>query len=853
MADDPIYFSCKGGFNPDEEVRVVSIEVTDGGEGYSADTEVVITSATGSGAKATATIVGGVITAVIVTSGGRGYQTIPTITFEDDTGTGAEAEATLMGGQEVLENTTVMKEWRYPYYTSGYCEGYHCIGDAVYPDEPDTPPESCFIEPEAIPYCIGGLVTINPCYCTGDQIGDTSGSRAYLENIFTPYDPPKYKDYSLCIKKGFKNVFARKEWHGRYPFINSAPPFQTKYLHGVWTVNYTNNVTIDDHVGIPNPDTEIGGLITVTEHRTDVTTEQYKVTWDVNRFSGYTTVVIELNSRTHVHTYTTEGADTVTDVDESGPASDQMAAFGYVDATFGIINFAGAPDARYFGGDASLSPAEVMAIIAAKAYDITLPPNTGPGIVPYYSPSATQSTSVLTVTTNEVTVADDEIDIKETLTTEERHYYYPYTNQGIPFPVVGVGSLPGWPYGLPSTDPDYANDRTGDLVSVSNGTSTLTVHVDLSNPYSSSDVKEDADHLLNGTGWNLSNDMLYPWRTDVPVKLPEAGFAWAPNAGPAFGPLVSYQQNVPGDPRILGAPTEIGAEPFWDSLRENYTLRFGLLTGYCWTATSTGAASPFPHATQWMSDTTGIAFKSGAHASYNSPFREITICENGNLSCLDGGIYYVSKWAEIYLWDFPAEDTRRPCGPDDVALIDPDTVCDDPPEAQYPDADETCIGPKPLKAGSYTVESYHYDGWDRTSDSCEHRNMEFTMCQPSAIFIQKLAPGAPYEDAVHIAPPSIGEFIEGGPPLAAPNEAFQATTPCGEQEGSSAITQINQAMVDPLWVRPKHCVEDTAVPDAPEDFDVPYVENTVCSGDIQTHLPWSYHVEDDELDGGPLI
>ena len=75
----------------------LSIGVTAGGSGYSATPTVVITpdpaDTTASGATASATVVGGIITGVTVTNPGTGYTLAPSISFVDATGAGATALA----------------------------------------------------------------------------------------------------------------------------------------------------------------------------------------------------------------------------------------------------------------------------------------------------------------------------------------------------------------------------------------------------------------------------------------------------------------------------------------------------------------------------------------------------------------------------------------------------------------------------------------------------------------------------------------------------------------------------------------------------------------------------------------
>jgi hypothetical protein len=90
---------------------VISVVVTNGGSGYSADkTTVTISAASGdagSGAKAKATVNGGIVTAIEMTDMGTGYTKPPTIAINDaasPAGTGATADASLTKGGMVPQN-----------------------------------------------------------------------------------------------------------------------------------------------------------------------------------------------------------------------------------------------------------------------------------------------------------------------------------------------------------------------------------------------------------------------------------------------------------------------------------------------------------------------------------------------------------------------------------------------------------------------------------------------------------------------------------------------------------------------------------------------------------------------------
>lgn len=82
---------------------VATIQVTDGGSGYSNPT-VSLSGGEGSGAQATAVVNGGVITAITITESGQGYTAAPTVTISGE-GSGAAATAVLGSPQFLLPST----------------------------------------------------------------------------------------------------------------------------------------------------------------------------------------------------------------------------------------------------------------------------------------------------------------------------------------------------------------------------------------------------------------------------------------------------------------------------------------------------------------------------------------------------------------------------------------------------------------------------------------------------------------------------------------------------------------------------------------------------------------------------
>ena len=702
---------CNQHFKLSDTPHLSGIAVTNGGTGYTSAT-VVITPSYGAAAKAV--ITSGAITSIVLTSAGHGAALVPVVEIVG-TGTGATAVASITGGYQVLENTTTVDDWRAS-------------------DDPDNPGTPCLdysatpINPEPVPICDAD-VTNDPCNCV--QVEPD-----YVENTFEATVPPSYRNAAICRKIGYKNLFARKEWHGEYGFINSSTPSQVKYL--------TKHVSIslDWH-----SNSSAAGLDQVYTGRIEYE-EQY------DRYSGYFKVV-----QNDISWIATGNGDQTA---MRKPTEAQFNAFIEAHGEFGVIF----PSVSEYNRLYVASPYEYSA--ASLLSEIN---------------SATSAR--ISTTGSSVTMSDTELHIAD-------------------------------------IESDYLNDG-GNIIT---GSMDLRINVILSSPYTPDEVKSDAYELLDETGWDLCDDLQYPWRYDVPVLNSSPANHYTPNYGPSYGPLVSYQQNV-DEVRIMGQPTSIGSDPFWDSTRINYLFEDSdpPTYNYCWRPQTYGAYSPFPHATQWMPDITNNMFLPGAHATFNSPLRQYRTCSDTYL-CLDASTFYISRWAEIYLWEFPHEQERRPCGPADAATIDPDTVCDETPSLRWPGIPSPCTEPETLRQGSYTIDEYQLTGTGTDDNNCTSGEMVFTRCRPSAMFIQSAEPDGAYGGALHVSPPTIGEFIE--------------SVDGSDANGFSAITQFHQAMADPLWEQPKICSEGNPINDP--DAVTPYVENTSCGTEPGNYLPWS-HVE----------
>lgn len=164
--------------------------------------------------------------------------------------------------------------------------------------------------------------------------------------------------------------------------------------------------------------------------------------------------------------------------------------------------------------------------------------------------------------------------------------------------------------------------------------SSTLLQATLTEPYTSADVNADADTLLSQ--WDLQDDVQYPWRTDSNLTR---------------GPLVSYNERGPTTPQvgtsefadtsrppwpsqsegaILGAPLPVHGpkgelysyEPYFNFYHINWRFEEsdrGHPQGF---VESYGAPSPYPNATQWIDDDQARVFPAGPFWAFGSEFEE---------------------------------------------------------------------------------------------------------------------------------------------------------------------------------------------------------------------------------------
>lgn len=211
-----------------------------------------------------------------------------------------------------------------------------------------------------------------------------------------------------------------------------------------------------------------------------------------------------------------------------------------------------------------------------------------------------------------------------------------------------INSLSGTVISVTSTYPAFLAPSTG----------TETMTLTYSDDYTSDDVNADCNGLL--AQWDMSNDAVYPWRTDTfctfgPLvfydEILAAPFAYNSTYPDASG--VTYTNTIgTATGAIIGQPTPAGYDAYWDAQFPNCAT-VGPPNILEW-----GAYSPYwcPQATKWIDATIAPTLYAGAFASYAH------------------GILYKSKWAEIILLTAPSYNFGRPWGYRDSKLHDQSTV-----------------------------------------------------------------------------------------------------------------------------------------------------------------------------------
>jgi len=214
-------------------------------------------------------------------------------------------------------------------------------------------------------------------------------------------------------------------------------------------------------------------------------------------------------------------------------------------------------------------------------------------------------------------------------------------------------------YEYTDTTFNYTSINTFHYYGAIGNVATTTVTGVLSDPYTSRQLYDDFINLLNQ--WDMTDDLLYPWRTN------DAANTWAPLV--TYNEIYSYPYIASDDetpdttvsPDILGQPLPLGYAPYWNWKHPNWAQCFAT-DHWVWYIRTYGAESPAycPAATQWVNDydaTDGV----------DSNFQRAFLYFDGH--CLHG-----RKWAETFI-PRPSCNYARPCGIDRFAYDSSSIYC----------------------------------------------------------------------------------------------------------------------------------------------------------------------------------
>lgn len=356
-----------------------------------------------------------------------------------------------------------------------------------------------------------------------------------------------------------------------------------------------------------------------------------------------------------------------------------------------------------------------------------------------------------------------------------------------------------------------------------------TATATLSVPYTSDDVNADVDSLLNDH-WDLSNDALYPWRTDENVT--SAPLLSHDESTSQVEPLLGLTTTTDYTGTVRGSPMPIGYDAFWDFRRENLTWDADLLE---WILTSYGKESPYPHATQWTHDQAAAAVWGGAWSYGGSALPDV---HTGNP--LPVGTLYKQKWVESILFVKPSHNFARPCGSIDRCTIDQNTInCDSNPtgDLRWPTA--PCDCGDPLQTAGDPPDDCPTDGdcttgpdmfkWNDFNVKGDYIRREFTYNFRDVGEIARLRTQYELRRDVNVGCDleNLGDepdMVRDGDPLSNIDVTQQCAVfrPCkpvpvtltpphlniDEHYTSFAYIDIHQWMVDPLWQMPLVACEE---------------------------------------------
>jgi hypothetical protein len=388
---------------------------------------------------------------------------------------------------------------------------------------------------------------------------------------------------------------------------------------------------------------------------------------------------------------------------------------------------------------------------------------------------------------------------------------------------VSRGETPTGPYPWDTLDVDWS--ETGCTIHgiryFGNATDfeDWTLTVEFTDAYTSAAVVQDIKDMLGQ--WDLSNKCQHPWRTDdlcglVPIVRYDE-FVTPQNPDPV-GQICP--DNVPPTPdefptgELYGAPNPIGYDRHFQFRHENYVW---LPDSSVWCLESYGYESPpeLPATTtEWTTALEAALTRRGGWMEFNTQ-----------------GRLYAQKSADLIL-KWPSMNFARPCG-GDATTVDPDTIdCDTNPDGdlRWPDAPE-CGGAWNTDASrrNYVFKEWTFNLRAAGESQRLHDNWELCYgadCFPEPTIITETVTGMTCTDftypqmdvgCIFVAciTPNTESWEHGR------NHTWNTSFVCDEKYGSKWMGLVQQAMIDPLWKRPR-----IPCPDGSIDTEAvpPYVE-----------------------------
>lgn len=430
---------------------------------------------------------------------------------------------------------------------------------------------------------------------------------------------------------GFKNVYAKRFWNGRYAYGSSVEAY-----------NVPDNF---DWCGV------CGGKRSYNIASSN-DTKYLKVE------GGGNCTIIELKLLSGVVTYTTESASAYkqTTIDEYGEIVSFTCTSASTATTASLwepvdaaVAMAGIADGGTIEGYYFDAVADELASLGNPPYSIAGSPYPALWEIKISNSAGTEAAII--------------------------HYEPDYTSRivyGLIYPVDATSSI-SWglifqeeyaTYGTTITRDTYELNSaySNQLYTLSHGSGSV------SNENPKSNITADIVRLLSCSYWDLGDDDVYPWRTDTDVTLGPCMTRAEKFNTPQL--LCDYTASGFYDGSIKGAPMPVGYDRYWNPDHPNYKIcSDGLCTikyiqSYGAWSTECNVAS----ATNWVDQNEKSQLPQGAFFGGNFFYSTPASCGPESEVVYADQIIWGCKYAEI-IQTKPSFNFARPCGTDRLQIV----------------------------------------------------------------------------------------------------------------------------------------------------------------------------------------